>query len=88
VLISAHADLRIEANISRSMPDNLRFDANGQGQKWNGSSVESWQDNDPLGPPQSRTTRNAMMRPNADIHTFMGKISWSVPMVIAHRRIA
>jgi phage baseplate assembly protein V len=50
VLISAAADLRIEANnIKIHARQTYAFDANGQGQKWNGSSVETWQDNDSTG---------------------------------------
>jgi uncharacterized protein involved in type VI secretion and phage assembly len=50
VLISAYADLRIEANnIKIHGRQTFAFDANGQGQKWNGSSVETWQDNDSVG---------------------------------------
>jgi uncharacterized protein involved in type VI secretion and phage assembly len=50
VLLSAHGDLRIEANnIKIHARQTYAFDANGQGQKWNGSSVETWQDNDTPG---------------------------------------
>jgi uncharacterized protein involved in type VI secretion and phage assembly len=47
VLISAHADLRIEANnIKIHARNTYSFDANGQGQKWDGAGVETWQDDD------------------------------------------
>jgi Type VI secretion system/phage-baseplate injector OB domain len=47
ILISAHADLRIEANnIKIHARQTYAFDANGQGQKWDGAGVETWQDND------------------------------------------
>lgn len=51
VLISAHADLRIEANnIKIHARNTYAFDANGQGQKWDGAGVETWQDNDTVKP--------------------------------------
>jgi hypothetical protein len=43
IIISAARDLINHAG------RNYLFDANGQGQKWNGSSVETWQDNDTTG---------------------------------------
>lgn len=43
IIISANRDLINHAG------RNYLFDANGQGQKWNGSSVETWQDNDTAG---------------------------------------
>ena len=49
ILISAAAghNLRIEAdNIKIHARQTYAFDANGQGQKWDGSGVETWQDND------------------------------------------
>ena len=50
VIISANGDLRIEGNnIKIHGRQTFAFDANGQGQKWNGSSVETWQDNDTAG---------------------------------------
>lgn len=43
ILISANRDLKLHAG------RRYVFDANGQGQIWNGSSVETWQDNDTPG---------------------------------------
>lgn len=47
VLIQAANDLRIAAkNIKLHASQTFAFDANGQGQKWDGTGVETWQDND------------------------------------------
>jgi len=50
IYLSASGDLRIEGNnVKIHGRQTFEFDANGQGQKWNGSSVETWQDNDTTG---------------------------------------
>jgi phage baseplate assembly protein gpV len=47
VLIEAANDLRIAAkNIKLHATETYAFDCNGQGQKWDGQGVETWQDND------------------------------------------
>lgn len=46
----ATENLRLEgATIKLHASTSYAFDCNGQGQKWNGSSVETWQDNDTPG---------------------------------------
>jgi hypothetical protein len=50
VLISAAGDLRLEGNnVKIHGRQTFSFDANGQGQQWTGSSVNTWQDNDTTG---------------------------------------
>ncbi len=47
VLIETPFDFEVRAkNIKLHATDTYKFDVNGQGQKWDGTGVETWQDND------------------------------------------
>lgn len=47
ILIETPFDLELRAkNIKLHATDSYKFDVNGQGQKWDGQGVETWQDND------------------------------------------
>jgi len=47
ILIETSLDFEVRAaNIKLHATTSYKFDVNGQGQKWDGSGVETWQDND------------------------------------------
>lgn len=47
ILIETPLDFELRAkNIKLHATDTYKFDVNGQGQKWDGQGVETWQDND------------------------------------------
>ena len=47
IVIETHLNIDLRGkNIKLHATDSFQFDVNGQGQKWDGQGVETWQDND------------------------------------------